>query len=458
MKNTRNRAGTLFLALLTPLLIPLLIPGTSRAAEFFFEKDPSLPLVYVTAAFRGGATQDPDLKSGATDIMAKLMLRGTKSKSKQQIDLALDELGASIEVETRAEFISFRGMVLSENLGPYLSLLSEILTAPSFRAQELEKLKKEQVSQLLNELNQDRALVRVRFDETFFRGHPYSKPNNGKIRDIQNLTTADIQKQYLKLVNSSQMVLLAAGDAEKQSFAGFLKKVQKECNLPSTLAPVTEFKGEPSKLRVVIFDKPDRTQTQVLIGQKGVTFKSPELDALQIANHAFGGGGFQARLMIELRVKRGWTYGAGSSFRLGSTPHTWKTGFFPKNADTPPAIKEALGMITNLKEKGISEEEFEASRKSILNSAGFTYNTPAKRLENRLTEVIFGLPEGYFRDYADRIRKIPREEVNAALQKFIDPSHLMVGVVATAKVSKAGIAKALGIPEKDIEVQGYQKE
>ena len=439
-------------------LLIALTPALSNAAEFFFEKDPALPLVYVTAAFRGGSTQDPDQKSGTTDLMGKLMLRGTKMKSKQQIDLALDQLGGSIEFETRGEFIAFRGVVLSENLPQYLSLMSEILTAPSFRAQELEKLKKEQTSQLLNELNQDRSLVKVRFDETFFKGHPYSKPNSGKVKDIQGLAIADIQKQYQRLITDSQMVVLAAGDTSKNAFGDFLKKIESERKASGSITPVSEFKNDPTKLKVVIFDKPDRTQTQVLIGQKGLTFKTPELDALQIANHAFGGGGFQARLMIELRVKRGWTYGAGSSFRLGSTPHSWRVGFFPKNADTPPAIKEALKMIADLKEKGITEEEFEASRKSILNSSGFNYNTPAKRMENRLTEVIFGLPEGYFRDSADRIRKISREEVNAALKTFIDPSRMMVGLVATAKISKSGIAKALGITEKEIEVQSYQKE
>jgi zinc protease len=440
------------------LLLIALSPALSNAAEFFFEKDPALPLVYVTAAFRGGSTQDPDQKSGTTDLMGRLMLRGTKLKSKQQIDLALDQLGGSIEFETRGEFIAFRGAVLSDNLSLYLSLLAEILTAPSFRGQELEKLKKEQISQLLNDLNQDRSLVRVRFDETFFKGHPYSKPNNGKIKDIQGLTVLDIQKQYQKLINDPQMVVLAAGDASKDAFDSFLKQIQSERNVPGSITPVTEFKSDPSKLKVVIFDKPDRTQTQVLIGQKGLTFKTPELDALQIANHAFGGGGFQARLMIELRVKRGWTYGAGSSFKLGSTPHSWKVGFFPKNTDTPPAIKEALAMITDLKEKGITEEEFEASRKSILNSESFSYNTPSKRMENRLTEVIFGLPEGYFKNSSDRIRKISRDEVNAALKKFIEPSRMMVGLVATAKISKAGVAKAVGIPEKEIEVQSYQKE
>jgi zinc protease len=445
--------------IILPILPLLLISAWSaKAAEFYFEKDPSLPLVYVTAAFHGGSTQDPDLRSGTTDLMGKLMLRGTKEKTKSQIDLALDQMGGAIEFETRAEFIAFRGMVLSENLPAYLSLLSEIITAPSFRAKELEKLKKEQVSQLLDELNQDRSLVRLRFDETFFRGHPYSKPNSGKIKDIQNLGVNDLQKQYQKLINSSNLVLLGAGDADRSGFDSFVAGIQKSRAGSGSIAPLPEFGNIPEKLRVVIFDKPERTQTQVLIGQKGVTFNTPDLDALQIANHAFGGGGFQARLMIELRVKRGWTYGAGSNFKLGSTPHSWKVGFFPKNADTPAAIHEALKMIEDLKRNGVTAAEFDSAKKSIVNSSGFSYNTPQKRLENRLTEVIFGLPEGYFTGYADRISKISREQVNSALQRFIEPDHMMVGLVASGSVSRSAIAKELGIPESRIEIQNYQKE
>lgn len=448
----------LFVSVCTALVLFFVIQAGASASEFFFEKDRALPLVHVTAAFRGGSTQDPDSKSGATQMMGQLMLRGTKNKTKQQIDLALDQMGASIGFETRGEFCAFRGVVLSENLPAFLSLLQEILTTPSFRSQELEKLRAEAVSALLNELNQDRSLVRLRFDEVFFKGHPYAKPNTGKIKDIQSISVQDLQKQYQNLISAKNMIVLAAGDSSESDFSAFLHAMKEKRNGDSSIHPVPEFNATPGKLRVVIFDKPDRTQTQVLIGQKGIAFGSKDLDALQIGNHAFGGGGFQARLMIELRVKRGWTYGAGSSFKLGSSPHSWKVAFFPKNADTPPAIGEALKMIRDLQKNGISDEEFQASKQSILTSAGFAYNTPAKRMENRLTEVVFGLPEGYFKDYASRIEKISRQEVNEALARFVSPQHLMIGLVGTASLSKAAIAKQLGIPEKDIEVQSYQKE
>jgi zinc protease len=434
------------------------IPSRVSAAEFYFEKDRSLPLVYVTAAFRGGSAQDPESKSGATHLMGRLMLRGTKNKTKQQIDLALDQMGASIDFETRAEFCAFRGVVLSENLPSFLDLMQEILTQPSFRMQELEKLRAEEVSKLMNELNQDRSLVRLRFEEVFFKGHPYAKPNTGKIKDLQTLSASDLQKHYQNLIQSKNLIVLAAGDSNESTFASFLRGIADKRGSDAHIQPVPEFKTPPNRLRVVIFDKPDRTQTQVLIGQKGISFNSKDLDALQIGNHAFGGAGFQARLMIELRVKRGWTYGAGSSFKLGSSPHSWKIGFFPKNSDTPPAIREALKMIRDLQKNGLTEAEFKASKQSIVNGAGFAYNTPAKRMENRLTEVVFGLPEGYFKDYAERIERISREEVNEALARFVSPENLMIGLVATASLSKAAIAKELGIPEKDIEVQSYQKE
>ena len=450
MNTQKTRIAIIALSLFTSVV--------SQAAEFYFEKDTSLPLVYVTAAFRGGATQDPDGKSGLTDIMGKLMLRGTKNKSKQQIDLALDNMGASMEFETRTEFVAFRGVVLADNLQAFLSLLDEVLTAPSFRAQDLEKLKKEQGSQLLDELAQDRNLIRLRFDESFFKGHPYAKPATGKIRDLQTLSVADIQKQYQHLINQNQMVMLGSGDAEKDAFNAFMTDLKTKRNVASALTPIPEFTGDPKKLRVVIFDKPDRTQTQVVIGQKGVAITDPNLDALQLANFAYGGGSFQARLMVELRVKRGWTYGAGSSFRAGSKAHSWRISFFPKNADTPPAIKEALNMTNELKKSGITESEFNAARKSLINSAGFSFNTPQKRLENKLIEVLYGLPDGYYRDYAKRLSAVTLPQVNQAIGRFLTPDHMMVGVVGTASISRIEIAKALGIPEADVEVQNYQKE
>ena len=103
--------------------------------------------------------------------MSQLLLRGTKTKTKQQIDQTLDQLGAEIDTETRAEYIVLRGSVLSENIGPFLNLLEEIITTPSFRISEFEKLRKEHISEILESLNNDQRLIRTKFDQLFFKGH-----------------------------------------------------------------------------------------------------------------------------------------------------------------------------------------------------------------------------------------------------------------------------------------------
>jgi len=432
-----------------------LLPVVSNATEFSFEADHSLPLVYVNVVMKGGATQDPDGKNGSTDLMTKLLLRGTKFKTKQQVDQTLDNLGAQLDAETRAEFVVLRGKVLSENIAPFLNLLEEIITAPSFRSTEFEKLKKEQISGILDQLNNDQKLIRTKFDQIYFQGHPYSKASMGKIKDIQSLSINDIQNQFKIIFDQSRMLLLAAGDTNEKSFDLFLKNMNDKQNFKTQIETISEFKNNPTNMRVVIFDKPDRTQTQILIAQKGTSFKDPTLDAIQLGNFAFGGGSFLSRLMIELRVKRGWTYGAGSAFKMGSQPHTWRVSFFPKNTDTPPAIKEALKQIRDLHDYGISKDEFDAAKQSMVNGAGFNFNTPAKRIENMLIEKIFDLPAGYHKDLANRIKSITHEQVNASLKMFIQPDHLMVGVVGTAAISKGPIAKELGIPEKNIEVVDY---
>jgi zinc protease len=433
-------------------------PISVPAAEVYFERSDLLPLVYVTVAFRGGSSQDPSGKSGVSDIAAKLLLRGTKQKTKQQINLALDQMGANLAVETRAEFSALRGNVLAENLPAFLKLLEEVIAQPSFSASEFEKLKREQISSVSDDLSSDRNLVRLRFNQLFFGQHPYSRPSPGRLKDLQALTLQDVKAHYTRMVHPDRMLVLGTGDAQSDALESFDRSIRRYPWPETKIQPVPAFEGSPKTLKVVLIDKPERTQTHILIGQSGIPFNSPDLDALQIANFAFGGGSFQSRLLVELRVKRGWTYGAGSGFKFGSQPHSWTMMFFPKNGDTPPGVVEALKLIREFKEQGITAAEFDFAKQSMMNSAGFNFDTPAKRMENTLNERLFGLPTGYYRDFAKRLSGITLDQVNQAVKNFIQPDRMLVAIVATSSISKEPIATALKMPSSSIEVVDFKKE
>lgn len=436
-------------------------PSTqTSASEISFEKDSSLPLVYINVAIKAGATTDPRDELGLTNFMGEMLLRGTRSRSKEQIDLALDQMGAKLAVETRAEALILRGIVLSSQLDNFLSIVSEIVTQPSFPEREIRKLKSELSSAILQELGSDSSLATRRFNQYLFKDHPYGNPVLGTLKGIQKVNRASVIKHYDRLFQDRYLLIIGTGDTTETKIQEWSAKLSASRPTLATTEAITQVSApqDSDHRRYVIFDKPDRTQTQINAGEVGISMKDPRYFPLYLGNYAFGGGSFQARMMIEIRVKRGWSYGANSYFRFGLQPRSWQFHLFPAAKDTPEALAYSLKMTNELKEKGLSNEEFEFAKNSLVNSAGFMYNTSKKRVENKILERTLDLPEGFVKSYRPQLSKVTLEEVNSALKSFLKPESLAISVLGTASTIKEPMAKALSIPAEKIEVIPYTQE
>ena len=430
-----------------------------HAAEIAFEPNSALPIVYVNVAIKAGYVTDPAGQSGLTNIMGEMLLRGTKTRVKEQIDLALDQMGARLEVETRAESVILRGAVLSSQLEPFLSLVDEILTQPVFPEDEIRKLKSEIISGIEEELGRDPSLASRRFIKFLFLDHPYGKPVLGTINDVRNLTRPAILGHYERLVRDPYILVVGTGNASEERIVRWTealaskRKVSDAEALPKITRPT-----EAPQRRVLLVDKPERTQTQINIGQIGIKMTDDDFFPLYLGNYAFGGGSFLSRLMTEIRSKRGWSYGANSGFRFGTQPRSWLTHLFPASKDSPAALEFTLKMIQDLKERGLSAEEFAFAKRSIVNGAGFMYDTPKKRVENKLLERTLDLPDGFMQSYAAKIDKVSLEQVNSSLKDYLRPDRLAITVLGTAKNLKEPIARAAGVPIEKVEVVPYTQE
>lgn len=442
-------------------VIPLVFSSiTSFAVETRFEEDRALPLVSINLVVKAGAAHDPKGKSGITNFMGEMLKRGTKLKSKEKLLESLDQIGGSLEVETRAEALILRGNVLAEKLSEYLDIVREIVSEPSFPENEIKKLKSEIVSQILEERSNDRGLARARWESFLMQGHPYGNPINGKIKDIESLTRDTLISHYKNLFQARNLIVIGTGDAEAsfvESWGSRVAEVLPDTSGPNPVQPVSK-PTMSQKVRVRIIDKPDRTQTQVYWGQEGVRFTDPAFFPLYLANHAFGGGSFSARFMVEIRVKRGWSYGAYSFFRYGLQPRSWQAFTFPAAKDTADAVPYGLQMIKDLKEKGITKEEYEFAKASLINSAGFSYNTPKKRVENLILEQTLSLPPGFMKTYAPELEKTSLSSVNEALNTFLHPERAAILILGTAKTLRPKIAEKLGVKESEIETIPYTVE
>ncbi len=435
--------------------IILFFAKSSSALEIVFEETHGLPLVHLNIAIKTGAVSDPNGKSGLSLFTGQTLLRGTKKKNKEQIDLIFDQIGASVGFETHAEMMILRSSVLSDQFDTFLDLLYEILTSPSFNKKEIEKLKKETLSDILAIQANDGRLGSIFFDRILFGNHPYSKSVLGLTKDVKSFKKADIKEHYQKIFVAGGMLIVGSGDSTKLKIEKFGKKLEKA--LPGqAIFPSIPMPKKLTKRRVVIVDKPDRTQVQIFIGQIGSKLTYPDYFPLYLGNHAFGGGGFTTRMFEQIRKQRSWSYSAYSRFKFGTQPRYWRAHYFPKNADIEKSLKYTLNMIKELKEKGLNGPEFQFNKNAIINGAGFMFNTAKKRNENIILEKTLGLPAGFMKSYRKRIKRVSMKATNRALKNFLTPNRQLILVLGTAKKIKKMVAKGAGVKESEIEVIPYK--
>ncbi len=436
-------------------LIAMTGVSNALAIDVLIEEDSRVPIAYVNVVIRSGAIADPEGATGLTTFLGSMMLRGTQRHTKEQIDLMLDQWGAQLGIETRTESTVVRGAVLSTKLPDFLELIGEILSLPVFPESEIRKLKAETLSNLLAMQGNDHALAARKFGQFLFQDHPYGRPLDGISSEVSRISREQLVHQHRNVFRRDVAQILAVGDVDSRVVRSWALRL--ESLLPKGDGPIARAVAPslPTKRRLQIVDKPDRTQTQILIGQRGVTMKDPDYYALYLGNVAFGGGSFMSRLMQEIRVKRGWSYGARSAFRFSLQPRSWQVHLFPAENETPAALQYTIEMIESLRSKGITEKEFQLARQSSINSAAFLNDTPKKRIENRILESTLELPKGFFADFAKNLAKVTREEVNQALARFLNPESLTITVVGTASRLKQDLAVSSRVSAQHLVVTPY---
>ncbi len=440
-------------------LNPFTYAATSDFKQVEFETDRSLPIIYLSVLINAGAVHDEQEKLGLASIASKMLLRGTQKHSKIDFFNELDKLGGTIGVDVRNEGIVFRAAVLSENLEKFLELFEETIVKPKFTAEELIKLKKETIGQILEQKSNDRYLVGYHFNRFFYGNHPYGNPILGTEVSLKNITTKDIIDFYNDYFGSKSITLFGSGDSNSEVIEKWFASVLMKLNAlhpEAKSAPIISKPVISSGRRAILINKPNSTQTQILIGGIGIRPEDSGFYAVQLANQSFGGGTFQSTLMQEIRVKRGWTYGINNAFRFGIQPRHFAIHLFPKNADAVPAIELTLKLFENWVKNGITKEDFDYAKQSLVNNSPFNYDTAKKRLENSTQEFLYNFKKGYYKDWSDEINKVSSSDIVPALLETFKPENLTLVVVGDASKLKTSIEKVPGIGK--VQVKNYLEE
>jgi len=411
-------------------------------AKLFLEPSHVLPIVSVVVALRTGSAHDPAGKEGLSRATARMLRRGCAGMNAVAVEEAIDRLGAELALEVAASSTAVAGQVLARNADAFVDLVAKLIRSPTFADDEAARLLRETRAELLEALDNDRVLADRFFRRRLFAGHGYGRAARGTAASLAAIDREAMRAHHAAHYVRANAVVAMSGDIDPER-AERLARVLVEA-LGDGDAP-GEVLGDPPALagrHLVFVDKPERTQTQILVGSLGTSAHDDDHVALSVANAIFGGT-FTSRLTREVRGKRGWSYGASSRLGVDRKRHSFVMWTFPAATDAAPCLALEIGLLEKLVEGGVSDREVRFIERYLTRSWAFEVDTAQKRVHHALDVELLGLPPDYYSRYVDHVSAVSTDAANAALRARLDPKNLVVTVVGTASTTLEAVRAAI---------------
>jgi zinc protease len=411
-------------------------------AKLFVESSHVLPVVSVVVALRTGSAHDPAAKEGLARMTARMLRRGCAGMDAIAVEEAIDRLGAELGLEVASSSTAVAGVVLARNLEAFVDLVAKIIGSPTFAPDEVARLLRETRAELLESLDNDRGLADRFFRRRLFAGHLYGRASRGTAESLAAIDPGAIRAHHAAHYVRANAVVAMAGDVDPDTAERLARKLTGA--LGSGPAPADVLDDPPALhgRHLVFVDKPERSQTQILVGSLGTAASDPDHVALMVANAIFGGT-FTSRLTREVRGKRGWSYGASSRLGVDRRRHSFVMWTFPAATDAPACLGLEIDLLETLLAGGVTDREIRFIERYLVRSWAFEVDTAQKRVHHALDVELLGLPRDYYDAYLAHVEAVTKDAANAALRARIDAKNLVVAVVGTAASTLAAVRDAV---------------
>lgn len=406
------------------------------------EQSFALPLVSLSVARRSGAVLDPSEGEGATRLLSRLARRTAGGRPFQAIEAELDRLGASLGSDVSYAAVSLSGATIARSLDAFSELVADAVARPSLAFEEFERLKRETRAEIIEGLDNDRSLAHRALRRALYPDHVYARTATGTLSSVERITHDLLLEHDRQTRTRKDLVLGMSGDIDLEHAIRLAERILEKVPDGPSACPDFGDPNIPDGRRVVIVDKPERAQTQILIGLAGTKPSDADHSALQVAMTVFGGT-FSSRLMQQIRVERGWSYGAYASLPVDRYRQALTLWTFPSKQDAAACVKLELDLLEALVERGITTKELNFAKKSLIRSHAFSIDTAAKRLGLALDAALLDLPQDYYAQYEARISRVTLDDANRALQARVDPKRLVIAVVGSASDLRSQLESAV---------------
>ena len=389
-------------------------------------EDHNIPFSALEIRFRGGTSLDPEGKRGAVNLMTGLIEEGTGDLDSQGFAKARDSLAASYSFRSDEDMVSVSARFLTENRDQAVDLLRRALVAPRFDQPSLDRVRGQVLSGLRSDEKDPDTLAGRALRAQAFGDHPYATPGDGTIESVTALTRDDIVAAHLASIARDRIYVAAAGDITAAELGPLLDRLLGD--LPATGAPLAP--RAPMNLTggITVQDFPG-PQSTVIFGHEGIKRDDPDFFAASIVNEVMGGSRFSARLMTEVREKRGLTYGIGT-YLVGYDQAELVMGQFSSaNATVGQAIEVIRDEWRKIATEGITEEELAATKTYLTGSYPLRFDGNGTIASILVGMQMIGLAADYPKTRNDKVNAVTMEDVRRVAARLFRPDDLRFVVV-----------------------------
>ena len=389
----------------------------------------------------GGLADKPDYR-GLASFTATLLREGTAKRSSKDIAEQVDALGATLTANSgfssMTSTISTGGLV--ENMDQTLDLFADVVRNPTFPQAEVDKYKTRTLAQLQFQRSIPQFLAAEQFQKAIYgMSHPASLIAP-PAESLKKLTTKDLADFHSTYYRPNNAILAVVGDVTMKELVPKLEKYfgdWQKADVPATTIPPAPAQSES---RIYLIDRPGSVQTVLQLGTLGIERTSPDYFAVLLADRVLGGGP-SARLFLNLREDKGYTYGAYSNFGGSKFRGTWTSSSEVRTDVTEGAMKEFMYELNRMRTDVVPAEELDNAKRAIIGSFALSLEQPSTLLQNVITQKLYNLPADYWDTYPQKVSAITAADVQAAAKKYIDLGHLQVVAVGDAAKAREILAK-----------------
>ncbi|MEY4871083.1 MAG: hypothetical protein RLZZ563_413 [Pseudomonadota bacterium] len=389
-------------------------------------QEENIPFTALEIRFRGGTSLDPAGKGGAVNLMTALIEEGTGDLDSQGFAAARDSLAASFSFSSDSDTVAVSAQFLTENRDQAIDLLRQAITAPRFDADAIERVRGQVLAGLRSDAKDPEAIAGNLFRTKAFGDHPYGRDGDGTIDSVTSLTRDDLVAAHQATLARDRVFVAAAGDISPEELGLLLDTLLG--GLPETGAPQIG-RADVALTGGVTVEPFPGPQSVILFGHSGIKRDDPDFFAATILNEVLGGSGFSARLMTEVREKRGLTYGIGTSLVGYDQAELVMGQAAVGNARVAEAVQVIRDEWVRIATTGISADEL-AKTKTYLTGAyplRFDGNGPLATI--MVNMQLIGLPSDYPKTRNDKVNAVTAEDVQRVAKTLFRPDDLRFIVV-----------------------------